>query len=290
MGEKIKTGLVLEGGAMRGIYTAGVLDVFMDHGITFDGVIGVSAGALHGCSFVSGQKGRSIRYYMKYRSDKHFMSLWNLLRTGDVVGEKFCYHEIPERLDPYDYEAFLKSKTKFYAVCTNVETGKAEYLQITDMRGQVDIMRASASMPYVSRIVHYKGRKLLDGGCADSIPVEAFRKMGYEKNVVILTRNDGYVKKPENPKLAKAVYRRYPNFVRTLRRRHLVYNHTIEEIHKLEKEGSIFVIRPSVELTIGRMEKDPEMIHQVYEIGRKDAERQMAELEKWLQDSQNVHQ
>ena len=141
---------------MRGIYTAGVLDVFMDHGITFDGVIGVSAGALHGCSFVSGQKGRSIRYYMKYRSDKHFMSLWNLLRTGDVVGEKFCYHEIPERLDPYDYEAFLKSKTKFYAVCTNVETGKAEYLQITDMRGQVDIMRASASMPYVSRIVHYK--------------------------------------------------------------------------------------------------------------------------------------
>ena len=290
MGEKIKTGLVLEGGAMRGIYTAGVLDVFMDHGITFDGVIGVSAGALHGCSFVSGQKGRSIRYYMKYRSDKHFMSLWNLLRTGDVVGEKFCYHEIPERLDPYDYEAFLKSKTKFYAVCTNVETGKAEYLQITDMRGQVDIMRASASMPYVSRIVHYKGRKLLDGGCADSIPVEAFRKMGYEKNVVILTRNDGYVKKPENPKLAKAVYRRYPNFVRTLRRRHLVYNHTIEEIHKLEKEGSIFVIRPSVELTIGRMEKDPEMIHRVYEIGRKDAERQMAELEKWLQDSQNVHQ
>lgn len=290
MGEKIKTGLVLEGGAMRGIYTAGVLDVFMDHGITFDGVIGVSAGALHGCSFVSGQKGRSIRYYMKYRSDKHFMSLWNLLRTGDVVGEKFCYHEIPERLDPYDYEAFLKSKTKFYAVCTNVETGKAEYLQITDMRGQVDIMRASASMPYVSRIVHYKGRKLLDGGCADSIPVEAFRKMGYEKNVVILTRNDGYVKKPENPKLAKAVYRRYPNFVRTLRRRHLVYNHTIEEIHKLEKEGSIFVIRPSVELTIGRMEKDPEMIHQVYEIGRKDAERQMAELEKWMQDSQNVHQ
>ena len=290
MGEKIKTGLVLEGGAMRGIYTAGVLDVFMDHGITFDGVIGVSAGALHGCSFVSGQKGRSIRYYMKYRSDKHFMSLWNLLRTGDVVGEKFCYHEIPERLDPYDYEAFLKSKTKFYAVCTNVETGKAEYLQITDMRGQVDIMRASASMPYVSRIVHYKGRKLLDGGCADSIPVEAFRKMGYEKNVVILTRNDGYVKKTENPKLAKAVYRRYPNFVRTLRRRHLVYNHTIEEIHKLEKEGSIFVIRPSVELTIGRMEKDPEMIHRVYEIGRKDAERQMAELEKWLQDSQNVHQ
>lgn len=277
------TGLVLEGGAMRGIYTAGALDVFMENEITFDGVIGVSAGALHGCSFVSEQKGRSLRYYMKYRSDKHFMSLWNLFRTGDVVGEKFCYHDIPERLDPYDYEAFLKSKTKFYAVCTNVETGKAEYLQVKDMRGQVDIMRASASMPYVSRIVHYKGMKLLDGGCADSIPVKAFQRMGYEKNVVVLTRHDGYVKKPENPQIVKAFYRRYPNFVRTLCSRHTVYNHTIKEIRKMEEEGSIFVIRPSVELTIGRMEKDPEIIRQVYEIGRKDAVNQIDALKKWLE-------
>lgn len=282
MSEKIKTGLVLEGGAMRGIYTAGVLDVLMEHGITFDGVIGVSAGALHGCSFVSGQKGRSLRYYMKYRSDKHFMSFWSLLRTGDVVGEKFCYHEIPERLDPYDYEAFLKSKTKFYAVCTNLETGRAEYLQVKDMRNEVDIMRASASMPYVSRIVHFRGMKLLDGGCADSIPVRAFRRMGYKKNVVVLTRHDGYVKKPENPRLVKAFYRKYPYFVKTLSRRHIIYNRTIEEIHKLEREGDTFVIRPSMELTIGRMEKDPAIIREVYEIGRKDAENRLPALLKWM--------
>lgn len=281
MSEK-KTGLVLEGGAMRGIYTAGVLDVFMEHGITFDGVIGVSAGALHGCSFVSGQKGRSLRYYMKYRSDRRFMSFWNLLRTGDVVDKKFCYHDIPERLDPYDYEAFLKSGTKFYAVCTNVETGRAEYLQVKNMRTEVDIMRASASMPYVSKIVEFRGMKLLDGGCADSIPVTAFRRMGYEKTVVVLTRHDGYVKKPENPKMIRAFYHKYPNFVRTLSRRHVVYNRTIEEIHKSEKEGSIFVIRPSVELTIGRMEKDPEKIREVYEIGRKDAEKRIEALKEWM--------
>ena len=172
----MKTGLVLEGGAMRGIYTAGVLDVFLEQGIHFDGVNGVSAGALHGCSFVSGQKGRSLRYFKKYRNDKHFMSWWSFLHTGEVVGRQFCYHDIPERLDPFDYEAFIKSDTEFYATCTNVETGKAEYIKITDMMTQIDAMRASASMPYVSKIVNYKGMKLLDGGCADSIPVEAFKR------------------------------------------------------------------------------------------------------------------
>lgn len=285
MSEK-KTGLILEGGAMRGIYTAGVLDVFMEHGITFDGVIGVSAGAIHGCSFVSGQKGRSLRYYLKYRSDRRFMSFWNLLRTGDVVDKKFCYHDIPECLDPYDYEAFLKSGTRFYAVCTNVETGRAEYLQLKNMRTEVDIMRASASMPYVSRMVEFGGMKLLDGGCADSIPVMAFRRMGYEKTVVVLTRHDGYVKNPENPKLIRAFYHKYPNFVKTLSKRHLVYNRTIEKIHSLEKEGSIFVIRPSVELTIGRMEKDPDKILEVYEIGRKDAENKMDALKKWMEQNE----
>lgn len=286
MSEAMKTGLVLEGGAMRGIYTAGVLDVFLEHGITFDGVIGVSAGALHGCSYISGQKGRSLRYYMKYRADKHFMSFYSLLRTGDVVGEKFCYHDIPERLDPYDYQAFLKSSAKFYAVCTNVETGKAEYIRITDMLGQVDVLRASASMPYVSRIVHCQGKKLLDGGCADSIPVKAFREMGYQKSVVVLTRDAGYRKKPENIRLAKAFYGRYPEFVKTLRQRYLVYNRTLEEIRKLEKEGEIFVIRPSVRLNIGRMEKDPQKIREVYEIGRKDAQRQIRALKSWLGKNQ----
>ena len=268
---------------MRGIYTAGVLDVFMERGLHFDGVIGVSAGALHGCSFVSGQKGRSIRYYKKYREDWRFMSFKSLLRTGDIVGEKFCYHDIPERLDPFDYEAFAKSGTDFYVVCTNLKTGEAEYIQITDMQNQIDAMRASASMPYVSKIVDYKGKKLLDGGCADSIPVKEFQKMGYGRNVVVLTREDGYEKKPQNARMAELRYRRYPRFVETLKNRHRVYNQTLKEIHEMEKTGDTFVIRPSEKLTISRMEKDLKEIQRVYDIGRKDAENHIDALCRWME-------
>lgn len=278
----MKTGLVLEGGAMRGIYTAGVLDVFMDHGITFDGVIGVSAGAIHGCSYVSGQKGRSIRYYKKYSRDKRFMSFYSLIRTGDIVGEEFCYHEIPERLDPFDHEAFLKSPMDFYVTCSNVETGQPEYLKIDNMVEEVDLLRASASMPYVSRMVSFRGKKLLDGGCTDSIPVRAFQKMGYEKCVAVLTRDGSYRKKPENPRMAKVMYRRYPEFAKAIENRHISYNKTLDDIRDMEEKGEIFVIRPSVELTIGRMEHDPEIIQAVYEIGRKDAENRIQEMRNWL--------
>lgn len=279
---KPRTGLVLEGGAMRGIYTAGVLDVLMDYGVTFDGVIGVSAGAIHGCSFVSRQKGRSIRYYKKYCRDKRFMSFQSLLRTGDIVEEEFCYHELPEKLDPYDYESFDKSDTDFYVTCSNVETGLPEYLKVTDMKGEIDLLRASASMPLVSRIVNFKGKKLLDGGCTDSIPVKAFRRMGYRKNVVVLTRHDGYVKKPENTGLTGIFYHKYPAFVQAIKRRHLTYNHTVEYIRRLERKGEAFVIRPSVELTIGRMEHDPVRIQEVYDIGRHDAQRKIDDLRNWL--------
>lgn len=146
-----KTGLVLEGGGMRGIYTAGVLDLFMDQGVTFDGVIGVSAGAIHGCSFLSGQRGRNIRYYKKYCQDPRFMSVRNLILTGDIAGERFCYHTLPEKLDPYDYTAFNNNPAEFYVGCSNVETGKPEYLHLTDMKQQIDYLRASASLPLVSK-------------------------------------------------------------------------------------------------------------------------------------------
>lgn len=282
MGQENRTGLVLEGGAMRGIYTAGVLDVFAENGLHFDGVLGVSAGALHGCSFVSGQKGRSIRYYKKYRNDWRFMSFQSLIRTGDIVGRKFCYHDIPERLDPYDYEAFHKSGTDFYVGCSNLETGKPEYLQVTDMLGQVDLLRASASMPYVSRVVHYQGKKLLDGGCTDSIPVTAFRKMGYSRTVVVLTRHKGYEKKPEKTEMARVFYARYPRFVQALSQRHVVYNRTLREIERLEEAGEIFVIRPSEELKIGRLEDDLDIIQSVYDIGRKDACARVEQLKEWL--------
>ena len=278
----MKTGLVLEGGAMRGIYTAGVLDVFLEQEIHFDGVIGVSAGALHGCSFVSEQKGRSLRYFKKYRNDKHFMSWWSFLHTGEVVGKQFCYHDIPERLDPFDYEAFVRSDTDLYATCTNVETGKAEYIKITDMLSQVDAMRASASMPYVSKIVDYNGMKLLDGGCADSIPVEAFYKMGYERLVVVLTREAGFVKKSENAKMAEIRYHKYPEFVQALQNRHVVYNHSLEVLKEMERAGRAFVIQPDKKLDISRMENNIEVIQQVYDLGGKDARIRMKALKDWM--------
>lgn len=277
----MKTGLVLEGGGVRGIYTAGVLDVFMEHGITFDGVIGVSAGAVHGCSFLSGQHGRSLRYYKKYSSDPRFMSIRSLIKTGNIVGVDFCYHELPEKLDLYDNEAFLRCGVPFYAVCSNVETGEAEYLQIHDMIKEIDIVRASASMPFVSKIVEINGNKYLDGGSTDSIPVEQFTKMGYERNVVVLTRDADYRKKKELSLLSRIMYRKYPAFAKVQGKRHEVYNQTVERILKLEKEGSAFVIRPSRPLKIKRTENRPERIEEIYNIGRNDALAQIETLKVW---------
>ena len=184
----MRTGLVLEGGAMRGIYTAGVLDIFNENNIKVDGVIGVSAGSVHGCSYISGQKGRSIRYTMKYRRNPRFMSLRSLIKTGDICEAKFCYDELPHKLDLYDDEAFKKSGIDFYVVCTNVETGMPEYIQIKDMFKQMDAVRASASMPYLSKIVETEGMKLLDGGVSDAVPVKKFMEMGYDRLVVVLTK------------------------------------------------------------------------------------------------------
>ncbi len=279
----MKSGLVIEGGGVRGIYAAGVLDVFMEQGIGFDGVIGVSAGAIHGCSYISNQKGRSLRYYMKYCNDPRFMSFKSWLTTGDIVGAEFCYHELPEKLDIYDHQAFFNSKMAFYVTCSNVETGKPEYIQIKDMRTQIDYLRASASLPYFSRIVEVDEKKLLDGGATDSIPVEAFMEMGYEKNVVILTRDIEYRKSPEFSFLPKLVYRKYPAFANALLNRHIEYNKTVDRILELEKQGKIFVIRPHEPLNIGRMEKDPANVRRVYDIGYADATKQMDELKEWLQ-------
>lgn len=276
-----RTGLVLEGGGMRGIYTAGVLDVFMERGITFDGVIGVSAGVIHGCSYVAGQKGRSIRYYKQYCTDWRFMSFWNFLLNGDVVGEKFCYHDLPDRLDPFDYEAFARSRTEFYATCSNIETGRAEYLRLKDMKNQVDFMRASASLPCVSKIVRINKRKYLDGSCTDSIPVRAFRKMGFRHNVIVLTRQEGYVKQAEINNLVRLRYWRYPRLLRALENRHTNYNKTIRYIRRLEQAKEVFVIAPSRELTIGRMEHNPEKLQRTYDLGRLDAGQQMEALLAW---------
>ncbi len=278
----MRTGLVLEGGGMRGIYTAGVLDVFMEQGLTFDGLLGVSAGAIHGCSYLSGQHGRSIRYYEKYCGDPRFMSFQSFLKTGDIVGADFCYRELPDVLDPYDHEAFLKNETPFYAVCSNVETGEAEYIHITDMRAEIDLLRASASLPYFSRIVEFGGKKYLDGGCTDSIPVDAMRRLGYARSVVVLTRDVNYRKKAEKRALTSLVYGKYPAFAAALRRRHEMYNAQVERVLELERAGEIFVIRPTQPPEIGRMEKDPAVVRRAYETGRADALARLDELLAWL--------
>ena len=281
----MKTGLVLEGGGVRGIYTAGVLDVFMEHGVTFDGVIGVSAGAIHGCSYLANQKGRSIRYYKKYCNDPRFMSFKSWMKTGDIVGADFCYRQLPDELDVYDHEAFYKNTSAFFVTCSNVETGKAEYIPINDMKTQIDFLRASASLPYFSRIVEINGKKYLDGGCTDSIPVEAFLNMGYEKNVVVLTREDTYRKKPETPFMTRLWYRKFPEFTNALLNRHNSYNQTVERILELEKKGAIFVIRPKDSLNIGRMEKDPVNVQRVYDIGYADGQRYLNDMLEWLKKS-----
>ena len=278
----MKTGLVLEGGGFRGIYAAGVLDVFLENRISPDGVIGVSAGAANGCSFLSGQKGRSIDYHTKYCTDPRFVSLKSFLKTGDVVGADFAYHELPEKLAPYDYEAFDKCGIPFFVTVANLETGKPEYIKINDMLADIDYLRASASLPYFSRIVEINGKKYLDGGCADSIPIKAFREMGFERNIIVLTRHDGYEKKQEHGLLAKLLYKKYPEFVKALLGLSERYNRTLEYIRELEKNGEVFVIRPSRPLTIGRMEHDPERVRAVYEIGVEDATREMSALKSWL--------
>lgn len=280
-----KSGLVLEGGGQRGIYTAGVLDVFMENNIEVDGVLGVSAGAVHGLSYVSRQPGRSIRYNLKYRNDKHYMSLYSLITTGDICGEQFCYHEIPEKLDPLDYQAFVENPTKLYVCCTNLETGEPEYLLCDDMRNPVNVdkIRASASLPLVSNIVEVDGMKLLDGGVADSIPVFAFRRMGYRKTIVVLTRPEGYIKEPDKLiRIEAGKYRDYPEFVRKCYMRHLYYNKTLEKLAELEKEGKVLVIKPSVTIDISRLEKKPEMIQAMYDLGVSDATEKLEQVRQFL--------
>ena len=279
----MKTGLILEGGAMRGIYTAGVLDVFLENGIEFNGVAGVSAGAVHGCSYVSKQKGRSIRYYTKYCKDKRFMSWHSFFKTGNIVGTQFCYYDLPNKLDKFDNDTFETSNTDYYVGATNCETGEAELIKCDSLRGEdIHYIRASASMPFVSKIVEIKDKKYLDGGIGDSIPVKRMMNEGFEKNVVVLTRPEGYRKKPELPGLAKILYRKYPKLIKCIENRHFMYNNTIDEINRLEKEGKIVVIKPSVDTKISRLERDENKIREQYELGRIDAFNKLAEIKQYI--------
>ena len=278
------TGLVLEGGAMRGIFTAGVLDVFMENGIKFDNVIGVSAGACFGCNFVSGQIGRTVRYNMKYAKDKRYCSFSSLIKTGDIFGAEFCYHTLPMELDKFDEAAFIESGVPFYMVVTDVETGEAGYHRMCDASyEELEWMRASASMPLVSNIVEIAGGKYLDGGITDAIPLKASEAIGCEKNVTILTKPRGFRKNAyKMMPIVKRKYRDYPNLVHALDVTHISYNEQFEYCLKQEKAGVNFVICPKSPLPLGHLCHDPLVIREAYEIGRSEANEQMKALERYL--------
>lgn len=266
----MKTGLILEGGAMRGLFSAGVIDIFMENGIEFDAAIGVSAGAAFGCNYKSRQPGRVIRYNKRFAKDKRFCSIQSLIKTGDLFGAEFCYHTIPDKLDIFDTEAYLANPMDFYVVVTDVETGKAVYIN-SDEAGEnsLECFRASASMPLVSRPVEIKGKKYLDGGIADSVPIQYFESIGFDRNVIILTQPLGYVKKPSSAaKIMKYALKQYPKIAETMFDRHNEYNSTLDYIAAKERAGEVLVIRPEAPLEIGRTEHNPDKMQKVYDLGR----------------------
>lgn len=282
----MKKGLVLEGGGMRGIFTAGVMDVLMENGVKFDGAIGVSAGAAFGCNYKSGQIGRVIRYNTKYIRDKRYCGMRVWLKTGDIFSTDFCYGEIPLVHDVFDFDAYRKNPMDFYVVCTDIETGKPVYHKYEGYEDSgFDWIRASASLPFVSRIVEIDGKKLLDGGMTDSIPVRYFQNIGYEKNVVVLTQPKGYVKKKSRLKLLLNLkYKKYPKLIEAIEHRYKMYNETLEYIEKQENSGKIFVIRPEEAIEVKRVEKDSEKLRRAYESGRLTASRCVWDIKKYLSE------
>ena len=265
-----KTGLVLEGGAMRGLFTAGVMDVLMEQGISFDGLIGVSAGAAFGCNYKSGQIGRVLRYNKRFAHDWRFCSVRSLLTTGDIYGGEFCYHYMPEHLDLFDQQAFNASSMEYVVVCTDIETGEPVYKTLMTYNDEMcEYIRASASMPVAAKIVEIDGRKLLDGGISDSIPLKQFQQMGYKKNIVVTTQPLGYQKQHNRlMPLFRLFLRNYPNMLHVLDTRHIMYNKQLEYVAQAEREGRCLVIRPSEKIPIGHISHNPDQMRHVYNLGR----------------------
>lgn len=279
-----KKGLILEGGAMRGLFTAGVMDVLMENNITFDGAIGVSAGAVFGCNYKSHQIGRVLRYNTKFCKDPRYASFRSLLKTGDLYGAEFCYHELPNKLDPFDTDTYKKNLMEFYVVCTDLKTGKPVYHNcLTGDETDITWMRASASMPMVSRVVEVNGYQLLDGGIADSIPIRKFQELGYSKNVIVLTQPLDYIKhKNKILPLLRIALRKYPEVIHALEVRHNMYNQTTAYIRLLEQQGDVCVIRPEASLNIKQVEHNPAELKRVYDLGRKAGEAKLTEVQAFL--------
>ena len=273
------TALILEGGGLRGVFTCGVLDCFMDKGIRFPFTVGVSAGACNGLSYMSGQRGRAKSSNIDLMDKHHYVGFKYLLTQGCIMDYKLLFEDFPEKIIPYDYEAYFANTDRFVMVTTNCLTGKAEYLEEkSDSKRVMDIVRASSSLPYVTKITYVDGVPMLDGGIADPIPVEYARSQGYERMVVILTRNKGYRKNEKQLPVPKFIYRRYPELRKTLASRNAQYNRTMEMIERLEEEGLMTVIRPVHPIEVDRMEKDTDKLRALYQEGYELAESFLATL------------
>lgn len=282
---KQQTGLVLEGGGMRGIFTAGVLDCFLENDIIFDECIGVSAGSCHGCSYASGQHGRALATSTSYLNDKRYCSLYSLITTGDLFGAEFAYHVIPNELNPIDNDAYERRGIRMWTVVTNCLTGKAEYHLMRNLRDEVDWVRASSSLPFASRMVMLDGVPYLDGGISDSIPIAQSLRQGNTKNVVVLTQPKGYYKsKNKSGLLMKLKYRHFPELVEDMKKRHIVYNQTIGQLEKMEQEGKVLIIRPPQSLGLRRIEKDKEKLLAAYRVGYQTAQVLLPQIQQFLSD------
>ena len=287
----MKTCLILEGGAMRGMYTSGVLDVFLENNIHIDGIIGVSAGALFGINYCSKQSGRVLRYNKKYINDKSvdYMGIKTLIKTGNIINKDFAFDKLPFELDIFDEEQFKKSKTKFYATITNVRTGEPEYIRITDTKKQMEVFRATGAMPFVSKMVEINKELYLDGALGDSIPINEAIKMGYDKIIVVLTRPINYKKKKPVEILAKIKYKEYPNLIEAINKRYIKYNETIDKIIDLENKKEIIVIRPTKNLKIKRIERNIDKLQEMYDLGVSDCKKLLPKIKKFISGEVEVY-
>ena len=279
----MKIGLVLEGGAMRGLFTAGVLDIFLDNNVEVTDVVGVSAGTLFGVNYVSKQRRRALRYNLKYINDKRYMNVKSWLKTGNLINKDFTYYKLPFQLDVFDNKTFKESPINFFATVTNIETGEAEFVKIKDAYKQMETLRATSALPFISEIIEVGDKKYLDGGISNSIPIDFFEKQDFDKVIVILTRPITYRKEKTTGIQYKLFYKKYPKLVEKLENRYKEYNDTVDKIVELEKEGKLFVIRPSENITIKRLEKDIEKLQKVYDLGLKDGNNIIEDLKQYLE-------
>jgi len=276
----MKTGLVLEGGALRGLFTAGVLDVLMENGVTFDGMIGVSAGAAFGCNFKSRQAGRVIRYNETYAKDWRYCSMKSFLKTGNLFGAEFAYHTIADELDPFDNDAFERNPMEFHLVATEVQTGRGVYREIS--RGGANLyewLRASSAMPVLSQVVEIDGYSLLDGGIADSVPLRYFQGLGYERSLVVLTQPSSYHKTPLKTQwLIERRFSKYPALCKALAHRHEKYNRQILYVAEQESKGNVIVIQPEGVLPISHVTHNKAKMRETYLLGRREAEKSLEKI------------